>query len=836
MALTFEITLLTIAAGFALATCHFDSSLDIHDVACNRSTSTCQCRETVDVCIFSLELKIFMTQTRYRTKNGAQQGTNYFFADNGTLLPHPSAPTQCAIPLDDDSCTQPFTVDSATYRPFIAVNWQIPGPTLVVKYNQTIVVDVVNHLGQETLSIHWHGLHQTSTPFMDGVERVTQSGISPGASFRYIFKAIPSGTFWYHSHTGTQRSDGAYGALVIMETNTQDIKLHLKPDLANFDDYPAQHTISILDWFPQRVENFAPSALGATLFYPLDNHIPVPREQQYYGEVAPDGVENGSFFFWSAIINGKGKHTDSKYPYIKSRLSVFSVNPGRVYRFRIIGAQAFFMFMFSIDEHDLEVFATDGYIIQPVKADYIIMHSGERFDILLKTKPNPTKENFWIRVQLLAIETGRKYPKGPVNGSAPFPIYKGGAEAILHYNTEGSSIPTSDQYESIKHNSTEKNCSADNPCHAVNCPFVFHPSYNITCTFTDEFRLLLPTPKEELPLKDPNADGGKEIFFNFGVDGLGPHMAVNGRRMRLPSVAPQLLIRDPEELHRLHQKEFCKNIHDVNICRKVARRVSSPDCHCTQVFSLPAFGKTTRFILSNIGPRAMTAHPIHLHGHSFFVHKVGFPTYNHSTGFRFCETADLDCFVAPGLGRCSYGRWTYFADSCIPKWSKGHRPTFADPSAKIDPYTTRKDTLTIPAGGYAMIQFLSNNPGYWFMHCHVATHQTEGMAVIINEAPDNQKPGPIAMPISGSFTWTLKDFYQATSNTTRVPITSNPQHKPPVPIRNANSDIHTHKLQATSAHNADRNERTQKMAMVTSVQSNVVLSKENALLCYTTQR
>jgi len=223
----------------------------------------------------------------------------------------------------------------------------------------------------------------------------------------------------------------------------------------------------------------------------------------------------------------------------------------------------------------------------------------------------------------------------------------------------------------MRRNSSGKQCTGDNPCHAVNCPFVFHPSYNITCTFTDGFRLLLPTPEEELPLKDPNTDGGKEAFFNFGVDGLGPHMAVNGRRMRLPSVAPQLLIRDSEALQRLHQKEFCKDIDNAEICRSVTRKVSLPDCHCAHVFTIPEFGRTTRFVLTNVGPRAMSAHPIHLHGHSFFVLKVGFPTYNRTTGFRYCETADLDCFVAPGLGRCSYGRWTYTFDSCMPKWSTG---------------------------------------------------------------------------------------------------------------------------------------------------------------------
>jgi len=94
-------------------------------------------------------------------------------------------------------------------------------------------------------------------------------------------------------------------------------------------------------------------------------------------------VRNGELLFWSALINGKGKHPQiSKYPYIKSRLNVFTIEPGEVYRFRLIGASDYLL-RFSIDEHQLEVIATDGNLIQPVITDYIIFHSGERYDFLL---------------------------------------------------------------------------------------------------------------------------------------------------------------------------------------------------------------------------------------------------------------------------------------------------------------------------------------------------------------------------------------------------------------------------------------------------------------------
>ena len=31
------------------------------------------------------------------------------------------------------------------------------------------------------------------------------------------FQAKPKGTFWYHSHVGPQRTNGAFGALIIKE-------------------------------------------------------------------------------------------------------------------------------------------------------------------------------------------------------------------------------------------------------------------------------------------------------------------------------------------------------------------------------------------------------------------------------------------------------------------------------------------------------------------------------------------------------------------------------------------------------------------------------------------
>jgi L-ascorbate oxidase len=56
-----------------------------------------------------------------------------------------------------------------------------------------------------SISMHWHGLHQKGTPFMDGVPYITQCPIDFGNTFRYRFMARKPGSFLYHSHAGNTK-------------------------------------------------------------------------------------------------------------------------------------------------------------------------------------------------------------------------------------------------------------------------------------------------------------------------------------------------------------------------------------------------------------------------------------------------------------------------------------------------------------------------------------------------------------------------------------------------------------------------------------------------------
>jgi hypothetical protein len=94
-----------------------------------------------------------------------------------------------------------------------------------------------------------------------------------------------------------------------------------------------------------------------------------------------------------------------------------------------------------------------------------------------------------------------------------------------------------------------------------------------------------------------------------------------------------------------------------------------------------------------------TGHSFHLHGHDFYV-------------------------LARHRGR---GGWDYF------------NPFTSDPpvGASLNVLNPPlKDTVFVPASGYAVLRFRADNPGIWALHCHLLWHAGSGMAMAIQALGD----------------------------------------------------------------------------------------------------
>lgn len=72
-------------------------------------------------------------------------------------------------------------------RPVIGINGQWPCPQIDVDVGDQLIVDVYNGLGNESTSIHWHGMRQEGSGVMDGAVGVTQCALPPGSQMQYHF-------------------------------------------------------------------------------------------------------------------------------------------------------------------------------------------------------------------------------------------------------------------------------------------------------------------------------------------------------------------------------------------------------------------------------------------------------------------------------------------------------------------------------------------------------------------------------------------------------------------------------------------------------------------------
>lgn len=85
-----------------------------------------------------------------------------------------------------------FIAPDGFYRGVIFINDQFPGPTIRANVGDAINITVVNHLLDSTVAVHWHGISQHGTPFMDGAAMVTQFPSVPLQSFQYQVRSVPA--------------------------------------------------------------------------------------------------------------------------------------------------------------------------------------------------------------------------------------------------------------------------------------------------------------------------------------------------------------------------------------------------------------------------------------------------------------------------------------------------------------------------------------------------------------------------------------------------------------------------------------------------------------------
>ncbi|KAF9206940.1 hypothetical protein BGZ49_001534 [Haplosporangium sp. Z 27] len=254
-------------------------------------------------------------------------------------------------------------------RPVILVNEKYPGPKIEVNRGDYVTVVVENALDVPT-SFHWHGLTMRNEPWYDGVPGLNQCPIPPGTNFTYSFGTDDVvGTHWWHAHFENQYIDGLVGAIIIRdppETN---------PFLNAYDE---ERTVILTDWY----------------------HQPTGPLLSYYLSPASKGMEPVPN---SGLINGKNKFNCSNVqpadlPCVEAERAVIHFIPTRRYRLRIINTSAAASFLFSIDNHVLQVIEADGTDLSPFTVESLPINAGQRYSVIVMA--NQEVDNYWMRAEV----------------------------------------------------------------------------------------------------------------------------------------------------------------------------------------------------------------------------------------------------------------------------------------------------------------------------------------------------------------------------------------------------------------------------------------------------
>ncbi|KAF1967560.1 ascorbate oxidase [Bimuria novae-zelandiae CBS 107.79] len=243
-------------------------------------------------------------------------------------------------------------------RKSVVINGTSLGPELRLRPNSTTWVRVYNDMDHLNTTIHWHGLAQRVAPFSDGTPLASQWPIPPRYFFDYQLFVEPddAGTYFYHAHIGMQAITAA-GALIVEDNDEPPYQ---------YDD---ERTIIFSDFFNKTDDEMEQGLLAVPFKWTGETNAVLLNGKGI--SKLRQGL-NGTLDFNSTEI---------------CQLPVIDVDPGKTYRFRFIGSTALSHVLAGFEGHpDLEIINIEGHYTKPYTVQHMQLGSGERFDILFRTK------------------------------------------------------------------------------------------------------------------------------------------------------------------------------------------------------------------------------------------------------------------------------------------------------------------------------------------------------------------------------------------------------------------------------------------------------------------
>ncbi|KAL4354890.1 hypothetical protein GQ457_06G007060 [Hibiscus cannabinus] len=531
-------------------------------------------------------------------------------------------------------------------KSIVTVNGQFPGPRIIAREGDRLVIKVVNHV-QFNVTLHWHGIRQLRSGWADGPAYITQCPIQTGQSYVYNFTVTGQrGTLFWHAHISWLRVT-LYGPIVILP------KRHVSyPFLQPFKEVP----IIFGEWWKADTETLISQALqtGAA-----------PNISDAY---TINGLPGPSY-------NCSAKDTFK-----------LNVKPGKTYLLRLINAALNDELFFSVANHTLTVVEADAVYVKPFKTQIVLISPGQTTNVLLRAKSKAPGTTFAM--------SARPYSSGP----AAFDNTT--TTGILEYEKSPSSASNS--------NSNNKNKKL--PLLQAVLPKFNDSSF--TMKFNKKIRSLA---NAKFPANVPTKVD-RRFFFTVGLGTLpcpknqtcqGP----NNTKLAA-SVNNVSFVQPNTAILQAHFFNKAKGVFTTDFPANPLIKFNytgTPPSNImvnngTKVVALP-FNTRVELVMQDTSIIGAESHPLHLHGFNFFV-------------------------VGRGLGNFN------------PK---------KDPAKfnLVDP--AERNTVGVPSGGWVAIRFLADNPGVWFMHCHLEVHTSWGLKMVwvVNDGKGRKQklpPPPSDLP------------------------------------------------------------------------------------------
>ncbi|KAI1288298.1 laccase-1 [Xylaria venustula] len=292
---------------------------------------------------------------------------------------------------------------------------------------------------------------------------------------------------------------------------------------------------------------------------------------------------------------------------------------GKRYLLRLINVAVDSQFQFSIDGHALTVIAADFVPVRPYTTEAVVINSAQRYDVIVEADAEPG--DYWLR--------GGWVHSGICQGVAN--DHPASMTGIVRYDASSKLTPSSQS--------------------RVPPP---------TTCIDEAQRDLVPFLKYDVM----NVAGGmtvEELNFRFTHTGM-LKWTINSTDLLIDWSNP-----GTETLQQIFDNEttFPENYNVVNVDS------DEPD-------------DWTVLVIENVAASLFggIAHPIHLHGHDFWI-----------------------------LAQKEWSKWD------------GTTTSFRYEDAP------RRDTAILPKHGYLAIAFRLDNPGAWLCHCHIAWHASMGLSL-----------------------------------------------------------------------------------------------------------